>query len=148
MLAARGGAGVVGAVLAGNIARMTSPGRLVIGVFWIAAVAFALIAVDLGTWWTALMCAAAVFTMPAVNVAVMTEITGKVPGATIGRVLSTLGVTGGMASPLGPLIAGLLSQWFGPTTAILAFAGHLLVASAVATSVRSLRARPRASAAA
>ncbi len=133
---------IVGALLAGKIARLTSPGRLMIGVFWIAAVAFGLIALDVGTWWTALMCAAAVFTMPAVNVAAMTEITGTVPEVMVGRVLSTVRVTAGMASPLGPLVAGLLSQWFGPTTAILAFSGYLLVVSAVATSSRSLRVAP------
>lgn len=60
----------------------------------------------------------------------------------VGRVLSTVTVTSGLASPLGPLIAGVLSQWFGPTTAILAFSGYLLVVSAAATSSRSLRIAP------
>lgn len=84
VIAAQGCAGVVGALLAGKIARLTSPGRLVIVVFWTAAIAFALIALDVGIWWTALMCAAAVFTMPAVNVAAMTEITATCPRPWLG----------------------------------------------------------------
>lgn len=147
VIAAQGGAGVIGALLAGRIARLTSPGRLVIVVFWTAAIAFALIALDVGIWWTALMGAVAVFTMPAVNVAAMTEITGNVPGAMAGRVLSTVTVTAGLASPLGPMIAGALSQWVGPTTAVLVFACYLLVVSAAATTNRSLRVVPSRSAA-
>lgn len=142
VIAAQGGAGVIGALLAGKIARRASTGRLVIAVFWTAAIAFGLITLDIGTWWTALMCGASVFLMPAVNVAAMTDITGTVPEAMVGRVISTVVVAASVTSPLGPLIAGLLSQWQSPTTAVLAFAGYLVVMSVAATSVRSLRTAP------
>lgn len=142
VIAAQGGAGVIGALLAGKIVRRASTGRLVIGVFWTAAIAFGLISLDIGAWWTALMCGASVFLMPAVNVAAMTDITGTVPEAMVGRVISTVVVAASVTSPLGPLAAGLLSQWQSPTTAILAFTAYLLVMSLVATSVRSLRTVP------
>lgn len=140
VMAIQGTAGVVGSLVAGSIARWTSAGRLVIIVFWISAIALSLIAVDTGPWWTAGLCAVAVFLVPALSVAAITEITGAVPTQMLGRVLSTLGVVSGLASPIGPLVAGIAAQLLSPTLAVLVFGAYLALVATGATLSPGLRA--------
>lgn len=142
-MATQGAAGVAGSLVAGRISRWTSAGRLVIVVLWVSAVALSLIAVDAGPWWTAGLCATAVFLIPAVSVAAIAEITGNVRPEILGRVLSTLSVVAGLASPIGPLVAGVVAQWVSPPAAVLVFGAYLGVVALGATLSPGLRASGR-----
>jgi len=132
--------GLIGAALVGPLHRMLRPGRLLVGLCaWIAALNCALV-LPFGWWWYGAMLGASMLGVPAavvlLDVLVFRQVDDAVRGRTISATVTILSV--GVA--LGPLAAGLLLQYVGAVSAVLAFTAVIGLAALGAGSSRSVRA--------
>lgn len=143
VLSVEGVAGLLGAMLAGRLTKATSPGRLLLLIIWVWAFLVALLAVPFGVWWVAIVLGIGVLLTPALGVTITAHVAQVTPDAMMGRAMSTIGTVAMLFNPLGPLIAGLLSQAIGPTKALLAFAVYLGVCAMIATASPHLRNVPK-----
>jgi MFS family permease len=119
--------GVVGALLAGRIIARFQARRAFLAAGWIFAAGLALVAIDPAPWAAAATaCAAATMIVPleAIREAYAVKL---VPDRLTGRVASVTDFGGQSLTWVGMLLGGALADRFGPPTALLAFAGLLVL---------------------
>jgi predicted MFS family arabinose efflux permease len=123
--------GLAGAAVSGRIARRV-PGRLlVIAVSWMVVASLVGIALVPDPWAIGgLLALIFVFIAP-LNVVFGTYEARLIPDALMGRASSAINFGAASIRWLGPLVAGVLASAFGPTAAMLGFAG---IQAAVAVS--------------
>jgi MFS family permease len=139
VLAAEGVAGLLGAAVAARLVRLLPAGRLLLVIAWSWAAILPLMTLPLGVWWIAVLIGAGVALTPALTVLVTTQILTTAPEDMQGRVMSALGTLAGAVSPLGPLMAGILAEAFGPVVALFAVGAYVAVSAAAITTSPVLR---------
>lgn len=142
MLGGGGVGGLVGSFAAARLEGLISPKTLVRGIGWIwvvlmPAIIFSRNPAVLGTALAGMAFVAAVW-----NVVMGAYQLNLTPDRLMGRVSSADQLLGYGAVPLGSLIAGLLLESSGTTTAVVALAVSMLVLAAAATISPSVRGAP------
>ncbi len=128
--------GLVGAAVSGRIARKV-PGRLlVVAVSWMVVAALVGIALVPAPWAIGVLLALVFVFIAPLNVVFGTYEVRLIPDALMGRVSSAINFGAVSIRWLGPLVAGALASAFGPTAAMLGFAG-IQAALAVSTVLAS-----------
>lgn len=132
--------GLVGTALVSRLYGLLRPGWLLVlltGWLGILTTCFAL---PFGIWWYAVILALGLLGMPALVVMLDILIFRQVPDDLRGRTISSTRVIINAGVPLGPILVGTLTEYFGASTACLALAGLLLITAAIAGAHRDLRA--------
>ncbi|HEU5355236.1 MAG TPA: MFS transporter [Actinocrinis sp.] len=136
-LAALGG--LVGAALVTPLHRLLRPGLLLIALMlWVAALNTALV-IPFGAWWYGSILAVTMLGVPAAVVLLDVLIFRQVDDAVRGRTISSTMTILNVGLSLGPLAAGLLMQYAGATSAVLAFSAVIAAAGFGALGSRAVR---------
>lgn len=130
---------LAGTPLVAPLHRKLGPGTLLLAVTLGQAPALAGLALPLGPWWTALMCAWFGVGLPQVRVLLDVLVIRQVPDERRGRALSGVLTLITLSLPVGMSGAGLLMDRFSPPSALLILAGVLLVGVLCAATRRSVR---------
>ena len=142
VMAALGVGGLLGAAVSGRLVRLLPTGGLMLAGCWIFTLVLPLMALPLGTYWPAAVLFTAGLIAPALNIALAVEVARAVPDHIQGRIQSLLNVATSGITPLAPLLGGVLTQYGGPVTAIVALSGCLAICCAVGTFSPVLRRTP------
>ncbi|MFJ6012805.1 MFS transporter [Streptomyces sp. NPDC092952] len=142
LVAVSGAGNLLGAALAPRLNQLLSPRRLVLAVSWSTAVLVPAMAADDAIWWTLLLIGGASVATPAANIALSAAAAHTIPHHLQGRVQSTGALLPAVVSPLGPVVAGLLTDRLSAPTALLLFGGALLVLACFSTVSRGLHLIP------
>jgi MFS family permease len=139
MFAITAAGGVAGALAAPAVVRRLPPRLVVVALGWLAAAAtFALLAVD-SAWAIGLLGAAAFLLVPAVNAIAFGAVSETADDDMQGRATSAAVQIATLATPLGPLAAGLLLGSLGARAALLVYAAALVALALAASTSRGLR---------
>ncbi len=133
------GGGLLGAFLAPWVQRRVRAPMLIIFVSWLAAVLIGLMAVLPGTYLLALPLLLFMLTEPAVNATFFAYQIATTPDELQGRVMGVIGTFAQALSPIGPLLAGLLTEHTGGSWAFGCFALILGIAAIYATTSPGIR---------
>jgi MFS family permease len=139
VLGAGGVGSMVGAALSGPATRRLTMGQIALGVFWIWTFLLPLYALAPTPLALAAITAGAYGVTPIFFVAQYSYRLTLTPGSLQARANSVFRLLLFAGQPLGLTLAGLLSQAFGPTYAILCFAALLLLLTLAVTLNRDLR---------
>ncbi|WP_269748333.1 MFS transporter [Actinoplanes awajinensis] len=142
MLGIYGGGGLLGAIAATRLHRHFSPRAVIIGVNWVWVALLPLFAVAGAPWQLGLIGAATAFVGPMWNVVIGTYTTTLVPNELLGRVNSVSMTLSWGVLPIGSLAAGYLLDRAGPTGAVWALSGFMLLTAVLATASRAVRHAP------
>lgn len=146
VMAALGVGGLAGAAISARLMRLLPTGRLMLAGVWFLAAVLPFLALPLGAYWAAVVLFAAMLAAPALNIAIEVEIARTAPDHMQGRVHGVIGVAFGGATPLAPLLGGVLSQYAGAVPAILILCAPLAlcgVAGLFSPALRAKRGLPR-----
>jgi len=139
---AAGGAMLIGALVAPSLVTRVGAGKLTIAGLALATAGSAGMTLVHEPWAIAMVLAAAVFLLPALNASMMGYFMVATPTELLGRANSASAVLAMGAMPLGPLIAGLGLAWIGRESTILVCAALCAVATVMAFASASLRSLP------
>jgi MFS family permease len=138
-----GAGGLLGAFAAPALARRLRIPVIIIGAFWVEAIAVAALAATRNPFALGAIVACAAFPAPTWNATVVGARLTLTPDRLRGRVNSAARLISASMVPLGALSAGLLVGATGTTTTLLAFAAWQAIVAAACMAARSLRhARP------
>lgn len=137
-----GGTMLVGAIMAPRLVARVGAGILTIVGLGIAAVGVIALNAVHEPWVIAIVLAASVLLLPALNSSMLGYFMVATPTRLLGRANSALGVLSMGAMPLAPLIAGFGLAWFGRGPTLLLTAALCLVSAVLAAGNRTLRELP------
>ncbi|GLW22499.1 MFS transporter [Microbispora amethystogenes] len=139
VLAGLGLGGLLGAALSAKIGALLPPGKLMLVVVGVFALAVCATTLPFGAYWPAVPLILAMIATPALNVVLRVLVATLVPDAMMGRLTSLLRVATMGLAPLGPLLGGVLADRVGGVGALLAIGGALVVCCALAATSATLR---------
>lgn len=142
VMAALGIGGLIGAAVSGRLVRLLPLGGLMLISCWFLTLVLPLMALPLGTYWPAVVLFVTGLVAPALNIGLAVEVARTVPDHMQGRIQSLLNVATSGITPLAPLVGGVLTQYGGPVTAIVALSVSLAVCCAAGTFSPVLRQAP------
>ncbi|WP_192774869.1 MFS transporter [Nonomuraea africana] len=146
VMAALGAGGLAGSLISARLMRVLPIGRLLLVGTWFVAAALPLVVLPLGSYWAPAVLFLAMLAAPALNVALGVEIARATPDHLQGRIHGVLMLAFSGATPLAPLLGGLLTQYAGAVPAILGLSACLALCCVAATFSPTLRtAAPRLS---
>jgi predicted MFS family arabinose efflux permease len=131
--------GLLGAFAAPALARRLPVGVIVIGAFWVEALAVTALAATRDPFLLGAIVACAAFPSPTWNATVVGARLTLTPDRLRGRVNSAARLVSASMVPLGALIAGLLVGAAGTTTTLLAFGAWQALVAVACMAARSLR---------
>jgi MFS family permease len=131
--------GLLGAFCAGAIQKRLSLRTTILGISWAGVALFASGAFLTHSILLAVPVALAIFLSPATNSALFGYVAAVTPDELQGRVMSVVFTAAMSLSSVAPLIAGVLVATVGAVGTVLAFAGVMAVAAAIATASRGIR---------
>lgn len=140
VLAGMGLGGLLGAAVSARIGALLPPGRLILAVVGLFALAVCAIALPLGPYWPVVPLFSAMVATPAANVVLRVLVATLVPEAMMGRMTSLITVASMGLAPLGPLLGGVLAEYVGSTGALLLLGGGLAACCALAAGSPALHA--------
>lgn len=135
--------GLIGALVAPWLLSRVRPGVVIIGSCWLSVVLIAALAMLPGTYLLAVPLLLLMLCAPAENATFFGQQVALTPDQLQGRVQGIAAMVSQLASPLGPLVGGLLVERAGGGRAFLIFAVLLIVPAFVAVSSRAVRTAPR-----
>ncbi len=141
LVAVLGASGVIGSLLSPRLQRLLSMRAIVVTSFWIQLDLWLFVAQPS----VYVLLGALVPTMlffPTLNSVVIGYRVALVPDALTGRVNSIARTLALCGAPFGPLIAGLLLGSTSPRVTVTAFAGAMVLLTAVASTNRAIRSAP------
>ncbi|KAA9380065.1 MFS transporter [Microbispora cellulosiformans] len=139
VLAGLGLGGLLGAALSAKIGALLPPGRLMLAVVGVFALAVCATTLPFGAYWPAVPLILAMIAAPALNVVLRVLVATLVPDAMMGRLTSLLRVATMGLAPLGPLLGGVLADRAGGVGALLAIGGSLALCCVLAATSATLR---------
>jgi MFS family permease len=131
--------GVVGAVIAGPLARRLSFAQAILATVWSGVVLFPLVLVMPTVWLIGALTAAMFMTTPLYNVVQFSYRLALIPDQLQGRVNSAFRLIAWGSQPLGAAAAGVLLEAVGVTATILAFSAVFVVIGVAAAASREIR---------
>ncbi|WP_433496847.1 MFS transporter [Sphaerimonospora sp. CA-214678] len=140
VLAGMGLGGLLGATVSARVGALLPPGRLILAVVGLFALAVCAIALPLGPYWPVVPLFSAMVATPAANVVLRVLVATLVPEAMMGRMTSLITVASMGLAPLGPLLGGVLAEYVGSAGALLLLGGGLAVCCALAAVSPALHA--------
>ena len=144
MAAMLGGGGIAGALVAPYLHRRLPPYLSIVGVFWVLTALTPLaVFIDNG-YVMGVLFAGMAFLPPTANTTINTYQLLFTPDELRGRLGGVMGVTGGLASAVGPALGGWLVGSLPGPTAVLSCAGAIAVVTLLATANSTLRGFPAA----
>jgi predicted MFS family arabinose efflux permease len=141
MLGISGVGGLLGALIAPRLLRF-SPTLIILAVFWISAALIPLMAISPTISIIGPALAVMLFLMPTANTILGAYQVAVTPDHLQGRVISSLALIGSMASPIGPVAAGLIIERWGATATLLTIGLVMLIVAAGTTMSRTIRYMP------
>jgi predicted MFS family arabinose efflux permease len=141
MLGIAGVGGLLGALIAPRLMRF-SPAFVILAVFWISAALIPLMAISPTISVIGPTLAAMLFLMPTANTILGAYQVAVTPDHLQGRVISSLALIGSVATPVGPVAAGLIIERWGATEALLTIGLVMLIVAAGTTASRTIRHLP------
>jgi MFS family permease len=141
LLAALGGFLVIGSLLSPRIQRRVSMRMLIVGWLWIN-VCVGFFVIDPSVYVLLAAALPSVFMTPTVNAVVIGYRAAIVPDRLVGRVTSVARTFAQCASPLGPLLAGVLLGSLSARETVGIFVGILAILAVVATMSSAIRTAP------
>jgi MFS family permease len=130
---------LLGAAITRGLNRLLRPGVLLLAVGGSQVVVLLALAAPLGPWWDGAACAGYGLGIPAIKVLIDILIVRQVPDVQRGRALNGVFTLFSLVMPIGMLSAGLLLQYFSPSSALLALATVLGLGIALAAVHHSVR---------
>jgi MFS family permease len=131
--------GLIGALAAPWLLARVRPGIIIVGSCWVAVTLIAALGLLPGTYVLAVPLLLLMLCAPAENATFFSYQVSLTPDHLQGRVQGICGMLSQLASPLGPLLGGLLVEREGGSRTFLVFAAILVVSAIVATGSRVVR---------
>ncbi|MER7274957.1 MFS transporter [Dactylosporangium sp. NPDC000244] len=139
MLGMGGVGGLLGAVAAPWLLRRLSARAVVLGFGWCGAASVGLLLVAGSPWTMGALAAVAYFPAPALVAGIQARIATEAPDALLGRVSSAASQLAAVATPAGPLLAGLLLGLAGAVATVWCYASVMVLLAVVAMASPGLR---------
>lgn len=143
MMSFFGAGGLLGAALAARMYSVLPTSVIIIGFSWTAAGLTALMAAVPSGIPLGLLLGGIAFFAPVVNTAIMTYQMVITPNELRGRLSSIVGLCTGVASAIGPMVAGILISALGVTRIMLVSAAVLAVVALLTTLLPTFRRFPK-----
>jgi MFS family permease len=131
--------GLAGAAAAPRLQQWLAPRPAMVLMAGVSAVLTPLFVVLSGGWAVGGVLAVMAFLAPTITTIVVAHLFRVTPDALRGRMISTLGVAGGVAGTVGPAAAGLLVEFAGTATAVYVCAVAMAALALVAMTSPALR---------